>query len=149
MPSPATCTAGEVNTRFVASQTAVEEGPYSLKVMVPPALGPSGPWMIGLPGLLAVPLSPAWSETLPPRVIGPEAVVGIIGTTGLTTKHSFAEESLASGTPLVPDVKTPRQQYLPADVTCAAAERIGNTVVLSTEMPAAAPICVPPVEQVS
>src|SRR5262245_28468870 len=75
-----------------------------------------------------------------------EAVVGSDGVTGLTVKHSVEAESLASGIPCVPDVKSARQQYLPIAVIVAAAERTGCVVALVT-------VCVstvvPPVVQVS
>src|SRR5262245_27710241 len=122
--------------------------------MAPPANAPSGPLMIGSPGRLEVPDRFALSLTVPPSVIAPEACVGMLGVTGFTVKHSFVGSgssdgsgSLASGTPLVPDVNSPRKQYLPTWVTCATAERTGIVVVLLTAMPLASPICVPPLVQ--
>src|SRR5215212_11105277 len=103
--------ADEVNTRFVASQTAVADGPYSLNVIEPPAAAPAVVGlMTGDPGLFAVPASAAESLTELPIVTVPDAVVGSVAVTGLTTKHSVAAESDWFGTPLVPDVNSARQQ---------------------------------------
>src|SRR4051812_27039393 len=71
-------------------------------------------------------------------------------------KHSVAAASDLLGTPLVAEVNSARQQYLPgasvvplaAAVTVAASETIGTVVAFVTVIPAAAPICVP-VAQVS
>lgn len=64
----------------------------------------------------------------------------------MTAKHSPVEWSLAFGTPVVLEVKSPRQQYLPTDVTVAAIDVTGIDVVLLTLI--AEPIATPPVSQV-
>jgi len=120
----------------------VSFGPKSLNVIVPPAGAPSGPLITGLPGWLAVPFRFTRSDTGLPSCTSADAWVGTNGITGLTVKHSPNVASVAFGTPLVPDVNSPRQQYPPADVSCAELERIGKVVALLTGI--GAPICVPP-----
>src|SRR2546428_8129204 len=135
--------AADVNTGGFAQP--VSFGPKSLNVIVPPAGAPSGPLITGLPGWLAVPFRFARSETGLPSCTSGDASVGMNGITGLTVKHSFSEASVALGTPSVPDVNSPRQQYPPTDVTVAALERTGNTVAWLTVR--VLPTCVPPLVQ--
>src|SRR6266511_3448937 len=97
--------------------------------------------MTGLPGWLAVPLSVAESPIAVPMPTAVVAFVLSVGVTGLTMKHSPAVSSVLFGTPTVPDVNSPRQQYRPADVTVAAAEKIGWVVAWLTFK--VAPIWVP------
>src|SRR5436190_19541672 len=97
MAFPLTATVGDVYA------TAVQlSGPYSLKVIVPPAGAPPVPvrLMTGLAGCMAVPDRAAESVTAVPSVTSAPAVVGNAGVTGLTVKHSPAEESLEPGMPL-------------------------------------------------
>src|SRR5439155_10844215 len=106
--------------------------------------------MTGLPGWLAVQLRAAVSVTGLPSSTGPApAAVASVGVTGLTVKHSLglvAPLSVASPSPDVPDVKVPRQQYRPTEVTVAAAERTGMVVELLTGPEL---IEVPPLTQLS
>src|SRR2546426_2418024 len=105
-------------------------GPRAVKVIMPPAGLPAVVGlMTGVPGWFAVPVMVAVSLIALPSWTGPEAWVLRFGVTGVTTKHSlvlvglmFGSGSEASGTPVVPEVKLPRQQYLPADVAVAVAE---------------------------
>ncbi len=77
----------------------------------------------------------------PSSTFGP-AVVDKSGVTGSTSKHSPALASVESGTPLVADVKTPRQQYSPTDVRCAGSDTVGLGLVSSRSW---LEISVPPV----
>src|SRR5438309_65239 len=91
VPLPMTVTAADVVASVVQSS-----GPYSLKVIVPPAAAPAVPvvLMTGLAGWVAVPLSVAESLTVLPSGTPAPAVVASVGVTGLTVKHSVADESL-------------------------------------------------------
>jgi len=104
----------------------------------------------GVPGLLAVGVTEAVSLIWLPRTTGPLlASVEIPGTTGFTVKHSVEAESLAFGTPFVPEVKSARQQYLPADVTAAAAETmVAGLGLLTLFTDIGPPTAVPPDEHV-
>ena len=88
-------------------------GPYSLKVIVPPAAAPAVPVRLitGLAGWVAVPPSVAESVTAEPRLPPGPAVVDSVGVTGVTVKHSVADESLELGMPLAASpLNTARQQ---------------------------------------
>ena len=67
--------------------------------------------MTGLAGWVAVPPRVAESVTALPSVTSAPAVVASVGVTGLTVKHSVADESLEPGMPLAESpLKTARQQ---------------------------------------
>src|SRR5437588_626601 len=63
---------------------------------------------------------------------GSTAVVVSVGVTGRTSKHSPAVLSVLLGTPKLPDVTTPRQQYRPTDVRCVVGDVYGIGVFWST-----------------
>ena len=101
-----------------------------MNVIEPPAGPPAVVGLItGVPGLFAVPVSVALSLIVPPSWIGPLACVVSVGVTGLTAKHSGfglpLPASLAFGTPVVPEVNSARQQYVPTEVTVAVSDRMG------------------------
>src|SRR6185436_1971746 len=126
---PLTATVGDVYASVVQSS-----GPYSLKVMVPPAAAPPVPvrLMTGSAGWVAVPPSVAESVTALPRRTSAPAVVASVGVTGFTVKHSDALESLDPGMPLAESpLNTARQQYRPADVTYA----VGDETVTGYDAP--------------
>ena len=115
VPLPLTGTAADVYASVVQLP-----GPYSLKVMVPDAAAPPVPvrLMTGSAGWVAVPLSAAESVTAVPSVTPGPAVVDKVGVTGVTMKHSVADESLELGIPFAASpLKTALQQYRPAEVT--------------------------------
>src|SRR2546425_9669819 len=141
MPSPLTV---RVSEKAMVVQLF---GPKAVKLIVPPAAAPGVVGlMTGVPGSLAVPVNVAVSPIACPSWTGPDACVVSFGVTGVTVKHSVALLSEAFGTPVVVDVKSPRQQYRPTDVTVAAVETMGCGVALVTFC--VAPMCVPPVLQV-
>jgi hypothetical protein len=115
VPFPLTATGVDVYARVVQLP-----GPYSLKVIVPPAAAPAAPVRLitGFAGWVAAPLNAAESVTaLPSDTPGP-AVVANVGVTGVTVKHSVAEESAEVGIPLAASpLNVARQQYRPAEVT--------------------------------
>ena len=85
--------------------------------------------MTGLPGWFAVLARSAVSVTGFPKSTGPDpAWVTSVGCLGVTLKHSPPVASVAFGTPCVAEVKSPRQQYRPAEVIVAAAEMKGTVV---------------------
>jgi hypothetical protein len=60
---------------------------------------------------------------LPRRTSAP-ALVESVGSTGMTVKHSVADESLEPPMPLAESpLKVARQQYRPVEVTYAVGER--------------------------
>ena len=61
-------------------------------------------------GLFAVPVNVAVSLIALPISAAAVAFVVMVGVTGMTSKHSPADASAASGTPSVGDSKKPRQQ---------------------------------------
>ena len=88
-------------------------GPYSVKVIVPPAAAPAVPVRLitGSAGCVAVPPSMAESVTGLPRLTSAPAVVARVGVTGLTVKHSFTFESLEPGMPFAASpLQVARQQ---------------------------------------
>jgi hypothetical protein len=104
---------------------------------IDPSVLPNGPFE---PGLWAVPDSVAVSVTGCPNSTAPVPCVVSVGFTGLTVKHSVLALSLAGSTPGVVDVKSPRQQYRPAEVTVAAGEITVPFVVTDVD-----PTLTPPV----
>ena len=131
-----------VSTRFAPvvgglTHVAVDAGPYSLNVIVPPAnfcveaaalIDPSP--RPPVPGSFAVLPRCATSLTALPELQAVEhvAVVVNVGVLGRTSKHSLKlvlvalGGSEAFGTPNVPEVKLDRQQYRPALVSVVSAE---------------------------
>src|SRR5438309_2191444 len=125
-------------------------GPNAVQLIVPPAGPPTVVGLItGLPGWLAVPRSVAVSLIAWPSVTPALACVVSVGCTGVTLKHSVRLVVLLGsdefGTPVVVEVKLPRQQYLPTEVIVAAAELTVGLLLL-TPPPA---IAVPPVLQLA
>src|SRR5215212_267637 len=104
-------------------------------MIVPPAGSPFG--------LVAVPVSVAVSEIGLPSVTSSPALVARFGVTGFTVKHSVVDPSEPGGTPVVSEVKSARQQYVPTEVTVASGDVIGCVVLLL--MSIGSPIGVPPV----
>ena len=149
-------------------------GPYSLNVIVPPAGPPTTPGGMSLridpsprppvPGRLAVPLRNARSLIAWPKSTGPAGVhtggvamlyvpeqVSRPGVFGVILKHSdwlvALSGSLDGGTPLVVDVNSARQQYLPTlvSVTGSALTVAGLVAFVSVSVE----ISTPPVSQLA